>query len=710
MENDDVEDASDGDEDDSDDDEEEVAGNESDLDDVDERGESGEDDTFCYGDMLNSVRRRKKKRVGVSKGGNDVENVDANAASLGESSVHLSGQAGEIVVGQGGGDAAPREEMVVTKRKPGRPKKNAENDQTKSRPGRPKRVADHLDENEVAHLTNLIQNTEEDYIYDMVLLHFNYPLDWCKNNQGPQKAKARRCIIAALHGKYGNHIKENSFKNKFNSAIQKARDKKELALRNGINNIEYTRAEYLILERTGPVLSEQIDVDDLGFGGVRRSNRRRKLTKIHTPATTSDDSVYVEPASKQRRDLHQAVEIHNDDLRADVSEEIISGSHQNDDFDIDAFDAFVVGENSRSTPPPGNYPSSTPLPLNTDPDSSLLMPPSPMAQRRLHFSDLFSPVSSDSFSITTEEERSFLSPTPLPVITPQAETPISGYNENSQTSPFLQYSNLSYNLTPMQPRSSSSSLQQQNQPILSPQQQPRSTPTFQQQQHQPILSPQQQPRSTPSFQQQQHQPILSPQQQPRSTPSFQQQQQRPVLTPQQQQQQQQPILSPQQQQQQQQPILSPQQQQQRPVLTPQQRRLLPSFSLARTAPPRTAYGKNDVYNAAFRAQTSNEKSNADFQNLLQLHQRNASSNQELREQILRNLAIESENRAKISQIQLQNEQRSLIASNFFHPSMPRNLRPHNPSNLPSRSSSTPLQNPRNPNFLNSSYPNRRLED
>jgi hypothetical protein len=74
----------------------------------------------------------------------------------------------------------------------------------------------------------------------MVLLHFNYQLDWCKNNQAPQKTKARRCIIAALHGKYGNQIKENSFKNKFNTAVQKARDKKEMALRNNDNNVEYT--------------------------------------------------------------------------------------------------------------------------------------------------------------------------------------------------------------------------------------------------------------------------------------------------------------------------------------------------------------------------------------------------------------------------------------------------------------------------------------
>jgi hypothetical protein len=48
--------------------------------------------------------------------------------------------------------------MVVTKKRRGRPKKNVVNVQTKARPGRPKRVADLPDENEVAHLTNLIQS------------------------------------------------------------------------------------------------------------------------------------------------------------------------------------------------------------------------------------------------------------------------------------------------------------------------------------------------------------------------------------------------------------------------------------------------------------------------------------------------------------------------------------------------------------------------
>uniref|UniRef100_A0AC35EZR0 Uncharacterized protein n=1 Tax=Panagrolaimus sp. PS1159 TaxID=55785 RepID=A0AC35EZR0_9BILA len=439
-----------------------------------------------------------------------------------------------------------------------------------------------------------------------------------------------------------------------------------MALRNNDNNVEYTRAEHLILERTGPVLSEEIDIGDLGFGGVRRSNRRRKLTKIHTPATTSEDSIYVEPASKQRRDLHQAVEINNVDSRVDVSEEIIGGSHQNNDYDdINAFDAFVVGDNNRRTPPPGNYVSSTPLPRNTDPDSSFLIPPSPMADRRLNF------------------KHSFLSPTPVPEITQstQVATPTFEFNENSQRSPSLQYQNYSYNLTPLGERSTPSSPQQQQQQISTPsspqqQQQQRSTPSSPQQQ--------QQQRSTPASQQQQQiSTPSSPQQQQRSTPASQQQQQR--STP------------------------ASQQQQHRPVLPPQQRPLFPSFSLARAAPPRTAYGKNDVYNAAFRAQTSNEKSNADFQNLLQLHQRNASANQELREQILRNLAIESSNRAEISQIQLQNEQRSLMASNFLHPSVLRNHRPNNSSNLQSRSSSTPLRNHGNSNFLNSSYPNRRLE-
>uniref|UniRef100_A0AC34GB83 SPK domain-containing protein n=1 Tax=Panagrolaimus sp. ES5 TaxID=591445 RepID=A0AC34GB83_9BILA len=238
-----------------------------------------------------------------------------------------------------------------------------------------------VDEPEIQRLSLLIKDTPNDYKYDMVYLHFNFDLPWCSSRNPNQKAIARDYILKVLMLKYGNQSKSGKYlADKFNSFVRNTRKKKMEAILNKFENVEFTRAELLLLEKTGPVLYEKINVPDLGFSTPPLPTRR----------STEQEFGLIEE-----------------------EEDVIAGDHGIQDhqyYDVNEAADFEENEEDveqtlkKKKPPPGFFVASTP-------DTSFM---APQFQHHSANSTLIPSDNSWLSGACARDEPSFMSPSPVP--------------------------------------------------------------------------------------------------------------------------------------------------------------------------------------------------------------------------------------------------------------------------------------------------------